>query len=991
MGDWDFHCPNCFSEKTDGKQQCQFCGYDEGESRSQAALPLRTILNSQYVVGRVLGNPGGFGITYLCWDTMLRTRLAIKEFMPRDNAVRDGDQCNVVAHIGKDREFFEYGLKAFLAEVRTVAGFDHPNIVRVKTYFEQNHTAYLVMDYYEGVSLAEYVKQKGGRLPEKAALGIMGFILDGLRHVHEKGYLHRDVKPTNIYLTGKGQVILLDFGAARYAMGEHSRSLSVVVTPGFSPLEQYSTNGKQGPWTDIYASGATLYYMLTGRQPESAPDRVLSDTLAEPVQLLPDLSPSVNKGLMLTLRINASDRPQSIEELKKILGESPQPDPEVNIKKTDDKSGRKKKLEESKKPTIPVWRLWRRKKVIAIGVCLLVFLVLLIIVYGNWGQQGVLVVMPHPEDAEVWVDGVNYGQGRLRLEKVKPGKRVVSAKRSGYAGNEKSVEIMAGQLSDVEIHLALLQGILVVMPHPEDAEIWVDGVNHGQGRLRLEKVEPGKRVVSAKRSGYAGNEKTVEIVAGQLSDVEIHLALLQGALKIATVPSGAEVSVNGIGKGKSPVEVSGLSPGAVKVRVSSEGYVTREESVDVVGGEKRLLWDLRKAMGILWVVTEPSGAEVSVNGIGKGKSPVEVSGLSPGTVKVRLSSEGYVTREESVDVVGGEKRQMKWSLQKAVGVLRVLTVPSGAEVSVNGVVKGKSPVEVKDIKPGQARVRVSMNTSEYAVRQEVVNIEVGQEMVLEWSLQQVKKNVEIEAVRETPVKQNMAPASPKIPGVWKDPLTEMEFVWVPGGCHQMGCGSWDGDCQSDEKPIHEVCVGGFWIGQTEVTQGQWQRVLGNNPSNFKKGDNYPVEQVSWEDAEEYIRKLNVMGSAKFRLPSEAEWEYAARSGGKAEKYSGGSDLDSVAWYNNGGSSTHPVKTKKSNGLGVYDMTGNVWEWCEDVYSAYIYGPSDKRNPIYYSGLRLVFRGGSWYSGPNGVRCARRNSGTPAYRSSDVGFRLLRIR
>ena len=915
MGTWDHHCPNCFSEKTDGKRQCQSCGYDEGESRSPAALPLRTILSNQYVVGRVLGNPGGFGITYLCWDIKLANRVAIKEYMPRDKAVRDKDRCNVLAHGGKGRDFFEYGLKAFLAEARTVASFNHPNIVRVKNYFEHNHTAYLVMDYYEGVSLAEYVKQQGGRLLEKAALEIMGFVLDGLRHVHDRGYLHRDVKPANIYLTGKGQVILLDFGTARYAMGEYNQSLSVVVTPGFSPLEQYSTKGKQGPCTDIYASGAMLYYMLTGNLLESAPDRVLSDTLAEPGQLPLDMSPGVSKGLMLALQISASDRPQSIEELKNILTESPPSDPEDNIKKTEEKSDEIENREEEKKPAIP---LWRRKKAIALGLSLLV---LMVIVYGNWSRQGVLVVTPHPEDAEVWVDGVN----------------------------------------------------------------------HGRGRLRLEKVNPGKRVVSVKRSGYASDEKTVEIVAGLLSDVEIHLALLQGALKITTVPSGAEVSVNGIVKGKTPVEVSGLSPGAVKVRVSSEGYETKEESVDVVGGEKRLVWGLQKAVGVLRVVTEPSGAEVSVNGIVKGKSPVEVPALSPGAVKVRVISEGYVTKEESVDVVGGEKRQVEWILQKAVGVLRVVTEPSGAEVSVNGVVKGKSPVEVQDIKPGPAKVRVSMNTKEYAVREEVVSIEVGQELVLEWKLQQVKKNVEIEAVREMPVEQDMAPANPKIGELWKDPVTGMKFVWVPGGCYQMGCGSWDGDCQSDEKPVHEVCLDGFWIGQTEVTQGQWQRVMGSNPSFFNKNDDCPVEMVSWRGAKEYIQKLNGMGIGKFRLPSEAEWEYAARSGGKAEKYSGGHDVDSVAWCSNNRGSTRPVKTKKSNGLGIYDMSGNVGEWCEDVYIADIYSRSDRKNPIYTNGSFLrVIRGGSWRFEPDYARCADRYPSGPAFQSNYIGIRLLRM-
>jgi formylglycine-generating enzyme required for sulfatase activity len=156
--------------------------------------------------------------------------------------------------------------------------------------------------------------------------------------------------------------------------------------------------------------------------------------------------------------------------------------------------------------------------------------------------------------------------------------------------------------------------------------------------------------------------------------------------------------------------------------------------------------------------------------------------------------------------------------------------------------------------------------------------------------------------------------------------------------------------------------------------------------------------VSWEDAGEYIWKLNGMGNVKFRLPTEAEWEYAARSGGKAEKYSGGSDLDGVAWYNNNsGGSTHPVRTKKSNGLGIYDMSGNVWEWCEDVYIADIYSRSDKKNPIvvsdppYDSGRpSRVIRGGNWNLVPVNVRCAIRFYFDPSNRYNYVGFRLLRM-
>ncbi|MEI6260157.1 MAG: serine/threonine-protein kinase, partial [Deltaproteobacteria bacterium] len=295
MGDWNVLCPGCFKPK-ENIRLCEHCGFDDGATQSSLVLPLRTILNNQYVVGRVLGSPGGFGITYLGWDVHLQTRVAIKEFLPREYAMRETDRLSVTAHTGKDRENFQFGLQAFLEEARTVAKLVHPNIVRVKTYLEQNHTAYLVMEYYDGLSVAEYVRQKGGRIPEKSAVGIMQFVLDGLRHVHENGYLHRDVKPANIYVTKRGQVILLDFGAARYALGEHSRSLSVIVSPGYSPFEQYRSNGKQGPWTDVYACGATLYYLVTGQTPPTAVDRTDEDDpalLIPPLQLSPGLSPQV--------------------------------------------------------------------------------------------------------------------------------------------------------------------------------------------------------------------------------------------------------------------------------------------------------------------------------------------------------------------------------------------------------------------------------------------------------------------------------------------------------------------------------------------------------------------------------------------------------------------------------------------------------------------------------------------------------------------------
>ena len=181
------------------------------------------------------------------------------------------------------------------------------------------------------------------------------------------------------------------------------------------------------------------------------------------------------------------------------------------------------------------------------------------------------------------------------------------------------------------------------------------------------------------------------------------------------------------------------------------------------------------------------------------------------------------------------------------------------------------------------------------------------------------------------------------------------------------------------------------MGKYEVTQGQWEKVMGDNPSKFKKGSSYPVEQVSWNDCQKFIDRLNGKsgGQYKFGLPTEAQWEFACRSGGKPEKYAGGGDVNRVAWYDkNSGNSTHEVGTKEANGLGIYDMSGNVWEWCEDWYGKYT---SDaQKNPTGPAGGSLrVIRGGSWYYFAGGVRCGVRGDGRPDDRGNFLGFRLLR--
>jgi len=209
-----------------------------------------------------------------------------------------------------------------------------------------------------------------------------------------------------------------------------------------------------------------------------------------------------------------------------------------------------------------------------------------------------------------------------------------------------------------------------------------------------------------------------------------------------------------------------------------------------------------------------------------------------------------------------------------------------------------------------------------------------------------------------------------------------------------------GDGADDEKPVHEVCVGDFYMGETEVTQKQWKDIMGDTPSYFKNCDECPVEKVSWNNIQRFIKKLNQKTTPSiplnnrgerviYRLPTEAEWEYAARSGGKKEKYAGGDDIDIVAWHgSNSGGKTHPVKQKKPNGLGLYDMSGNVWEWVQDWYDKNYYENTPKDNPKGPdSGLFRVNRGGGWYYSAGHLRNSHRDDYTSDSRSYDLGFRL----
>ncbi len=313
-------CESCFGEIDAGLEICPLCGYDKNKpSLVTGCLPPNTILIGKYLIGKVLGK-GGFGITYLAYDISRKMKVAIKEYMPDSLAYRSPGMTLMSTYQGEKEEAFKIGAEKFYDEAKTIARFNgHPNIINVQEFFYENNTAYFVMEYIEGIDLKKYVAQKGGKISEEEILNIILPLMNALIVVHSVGVLHRDISPDNIYIATDGTVKLLDFGAARQVLGEQSKSLSVVLKPGFAPIEQYQTRGKQGAWTDIYSLAATMYYCLTGEIPEASMDRMEEDKLQPLSQLGVEVTPEFEEALSKALSVRSINRFQTINDFKVAL------------------------------------------------------------------------------------------------------------------------------------------------------------------------------------------------------------------------------------------------------------------------------------------------------------------------------------------------------------------------------------------------------------------------------------------------------------------------------------------------------------------------------------------------------------------------------------------------------------------------------------------------------------------------------------------------
>ena len=276
-------CFNCFAG-IDGQNPCPNCGFDNFgmEVKPQQLLP-GTILHEGVMVGRTLGQ-GGFGITYLGYDLVGKRRVAVKEYFPAGMVVRqDGI---VQATSDEHQASFKRGLESFNKEARILSKLGSlPNIVNVHSFFFENGTGYFVMEFVDGQTLKDYLTSRGGKLDFQETLSLLLPVARALEAVHREGMLHRDIAPDNIFVTQGGQTKLMDFGAARFHVFQETQSVRTIVKPGYAPMEQYASQSAQGPWTDVYALGATFYRTLTGSVPLDAPTRSLRDELKSPLQL----------------------------------------------------------------------------------------------------------------------------------------------------------------------------------------------------------------------------------------------------------------------------------------------------------------------------------------------------------------------------------------------------------------------------------------------------------------------------------------------------------------------------------------------------------------------------------------------------------------------------------------------------------------------------------------------------------------------------------
>ena len=455
---------------------------------------------------------------------------------------------------------------------------------------------------------------------------------------------------------------------------------------------------------------------------------------------------------------------------------------------------------------------------------------------------------------------------------------------------------------------------------------------------------------------------------------------------ISVQPKDAKVTIDGVLQASSSDgEYSAmLAYGSHTYKVEAGGYISKSGSFTIGKGDMTpISVSLVSALATLSVSCPTPAVSLYVDKKSVGSLPWNGS-LKEGMHLLEVRKDGYRSQQKTIQLAQQQKLDVAFDALSAIqGNLSVNFKPFGSDVYVDGVKVGQSPRVFNGVLVGNHNVEISK--SGYVSSRQTVTISEGQTAGISGSLTSSTSSSSANTLSSSGSSlSGNALTIPVKNGI------NIEMVKVEAGSFNMGATPEMENPYDSEKPVHRVTLtNNYYIGKYEVTQALWQAVMGSNPSYFK-GDDLPVEQVSWNDCQDFISKLNAMTGKRFRLPSEAEWEYAARGGNKNHgyQYSGSNILGDVAWYyGNSGPKTHAVGTKQPNELGIYDMTGNVWEWCQDWFGSYSSSP--QTNPTgAASGSIRVCRGGSWNYSAGLCRTSYRANNSPDDRFSYLGLRLV---
>ena len=571
-----------------------------------------------------------------------------------------------------------------------------------------------------------------------------------------------------------------------------------------------------------------------------------------------------------------------------------------------------------------------------------------------------LVINSVPSGADIYIDNQPANQTPYQNE-LPLGKHTYRLNRDMYQPTGGLIVLTADKKESINVIMEPDFGNLNITTSPENgAAVSIDGQPTGKTTpCTLEQIKTGEHTVTIRLNMYKTATEKITMQPGGNINLPVTLLPTFAVVTVNTNPA-SDIYIAGELKGSGTWE-GRLLPGIYLFEARKEKYTAATEKREVITGQPITvtLQPVAKS-GILKIMSIPTDATITLDGENKGTTPVTLRNLLVGDYNLTLSLPGYTTIKKTITITDGQTAQINETLVNGRAVT-INSEPTGATLSIDGNTVGQTPY-----------------SGSLTFGNHTLQIQQGDK--------KAEKTVSISQTGgETSFSLSFGPVSftETING------TTIEMIAIKGGTYLMG--------NNDYGPIHTVTLSDFYMGKTEVTQAQWVAIMGSNPSNFK-GDNLPVEQVSWDDVKIFLSKLNAKTGKTYRLPTEAEWEYAAGGGeNNRTKYAGTNDessLGNYVWYSaNSNNTTHAVGTKQPNQLGLYDMSGNVWEWCSDWFGADYYANSPQNNPKGPStGSSRVLRGGSWFSNYVNLsyfRAAYRISYTPGDRLNYIGFRCAR--